>query len=255
MLLFELYLYIYLLQYMYTKRSLNMIKSIHKFIVCILFLLVSLSLAAKPESTFDRVTFSVTVVEEVRSDTIIGNLGISVQGKDTSAMAGKINSTIRAALDSIKKFSAIEAETLNYQTQPVYEQGRQSGLWKVSQSIQIKSRDFEQFSKAVHKLQQSLNLLSVNYQLSSAVRSATEDRLTTNAIKRFSERAQQLSNDFGFKDYRIVSVNLGGSPRYTSRPVETAMRMEMDLSAPPPVFQAGKQQVNININGTIEMLR
>lgn len=210
---------------------------------------------AEPEPTFDRVTFSVTAMEEVRSDTIIGNLGISLQGKDTSQMAGKINTTIRAALESIKSFKAIEAETLDYQTSPVYQQGRQSGLWEVSQSIQIKSRDFDQFSKAVHKLQQSLNLLSVNYQLSTQARTSIEDRLTTVAIKRFSDRARQLSNDFGFKDYRIVSVNLGGSPRYTNRLAQRSQSLEMDANAPPPVFQAGKQQVNININGTIEMLR
>ena len=232
-----------------------MTTSKYKLPVFILFLLFVVPLVADPEPTFDRVSFNVTVMEEVLADTIIGKLGISLQGKDTSQMAAKINTTITAALKSIKSFKGIEVETLNYQTTPVYQQGRQSGLWEVSQSILLKSRDFDEFSKAVHKLQQSLNLLSVNYQLSTAARTTTEDRLTTAVIQRFSARALQLSKDFGFNEYRIVSVNLGSNPTYVSQPKTMARRSQIESFAAAPVFQAGKQQVTVNLSGTIEMLR
>ncbi len=74
----------------------------NKLAVLFLSLAISLPLLAQPAPTFDRVTFSVTAMEEVRSDTIVGTLGVSLQGKDTSQMAGKINATISGTIEMLR---------------------------------------------------------------------------------------------------------------------------------------------------------
>lgn len=225
-----------------------------------LCILAILSITAGPvfadtEPTFNRASLNVSVGEDVRADTISGILGVTLQGKDNSKLANDVNTRIRDALKELSRFKNIKAETLNYQTQPIYQNGRQTGLYEVSQTIRIESMDFDKFSQAVHKLQPTLDLQSVSYQLSKAARTASEDRLTSAAIKRFSTRAKQVSAEFGFNDYRLVSINIGGSPQYRFRGMEARAMKSMAADAAPPAFQAGEQTVNISVNGSIEMLR
>ncbi|MBE9549971.1 MAG: SIMPL domain-containing protein [Proteobacteria bacterium] len=226
----------------------------------VLGILAILSITAGPvfadtEPTFNRASLNVSVGEDVRADTISGILGVTLQGKDSSKLVNDVNIRIRDALKELSRFKNIKAETLNYNIQPVYQNGRQTGLYEVSQTIRIESLDFDKFSQAVHKLQPTLDLQSVSYQLSKAARTASEDRLTSAAIKRFSARAKQVSLDFGFNDYRLVSINIGGSPQYHFRRQEARGMADLAMAAAPPVFQAGEQTVNISVNGSIEMLR
>ncbi|MCF6264877.1 MAG: SIMPL domain-containing protein [Xanthomonadales bacterium] len=219
-----------------------------------LMLLITPLVFADAEATFNRASLNVSVSEEVRADTIIAILGIKLQGKDSSQLINQVNTRVAKALKELTRFTKVKTETLDYQTQPIYQNGRQSGLYDVSQSIRIESMDFDAFAKAVHKLQSILDLQSVSYQLSAAARTASTDRLTSDAIKRFSARANKVTADFGFDGYRLVSINIGGSPRYSFSRQESRGSADMAMAAAPPVFQAGEQSVSVSVNGTIEML-
>lgn len=219
-----------------------------------LILLATPLVFADAEPSFNRASLNVSVSEEVRADTIIATLGIKLQGKDTSKLINEVNTRVGKALKELTRFNKIKAETLDYQTQSIYQNGRQSGLYDVSQSIRIESTDFDAFSKAVHKLQSILNLQSVSYQLSRTARTASADRLTSEAIKRFTARANKITTDFGFNDYRLVSINIGGAPQYNFRRKESRMEADMVTATAAPVFQAGEQSVSVSVNGTIEML-
>lgn len=220
-----------------------------------LILLTTPLVFADAEATFNRASLNVSVSEEIRADTIIATLGIKLQGKDSSKLINEVNTRVGKALKELTQFNNIKAETLDYQTKPIYQNGRQSGLYDVSQSIRIESLDFAAFSKAVQKLQSIVDLQSVSYQLSTAARTASTDRLTSDAIKRFSARANKITADLGFNDYRLVSINIGGAPQYEFRRQKSRGSIEMDMAAAAPVFQAGEQSVSVSVNGTIEMLK
>ncbi len=219
-----------------------------------LLLLTTPMVFADAEPSFNRASLNVSVSEEVRADTIIATLGVTLQGKDTSKLINEVNTRVGKALKELTKFNKIKAETLDYQTQAIYQNGRQSGLYDVSQSIRIESLDFDVFSKAIQKLQAVLDLQSVSYQLSATARTASTDRLTSDAIKRFSARANKITADFGFTDYRLVSINIGGAPRHNFRRQESRIEADMVMATAAPVFQAGEQAVSVSVNGTIEML-
>ncbi len=229
----------------------------HLFKTLTLLLLLALTtmpVLADTELTFNRASLNVSATEEVRADTIIGNLGLKLQGKDSSQIVDEVNTRIGKAMQALQEFKKIDTETLNYNTRPIYQNGRHSGLYEVSQSIRIKSQDFEQFTQAVQKLQAIIDLQSVSYQLSKQARSESEDRLTRVAIQRFTQRAKQISKDFGFSDYRIVNVNIGGNPQYRAQNQRMSMMSE-DKAGAPPVFQAGEQDISVSVNGMIEMSR
>ncbi|MCF6226656.1 MAG: SIMPL domain-containing protein [Xanthomonadales bacterium] len=220
-----------------------------------LILLTTPLVFADAEPTFNHASLNVSVSEEVRADTIIATLGIKLQGKDSSKLINEVNTRVGKALKELTRFDNIKAETLDYHTQPIYQSGRQTGLYDVSQSIRIESLDFDAFSKAVQKLQSILDLQSVSYQLSTAARTASTDRLTSDAIKRFSARANKITTDFGFNDYRLVNINIGGASQYEFRRQKSRGTAEMAMSAAAPAFQAGEQSVSVSVNGTIEMLK
>lgn len=224
-------------------------------IITSLILLTTPLVFAEAEPTFNRVSLDTSVAEEIRADTIIATLGIKLQGKDSSKLINEVNTHVGKALKVLTQFKSIKAETLDYQTQPIYQNGRQTGLYDVSQSIRIESMDFESFSKSVQKLQSILDLQSVSYQLSAAARTASTDRLTNDAIKRFTDRASKVTANFGFNDYRLVNINIGGSPRYSFRRQKSRGSAELAMAVAPPVFQAGEQSVSVSVNGTIEMLK
>jgi len=224
------------------------------FTIIALLLLATPLVFADAEPTFNRASLNVSVAEEVRADTVIATLGIKLQGKDTSKLINEVNTRVGKALKELTSFKNIKAETLNYKTQSIYQNGRQSGLYEVSQSIQIESMNFGDLSKAVHKLQSIVDMQSVSYKLSTAARTASADRLTSEAIKRFTARAKKITADFGFNDYRLVSINIGGAPQYKFRRKESRSSDRLEMEAAAPVFQAGEQSVSVSVNGTIEML-
>jgi predicted secreted protein len=217
----------------------------------LLFSCLTSAWAEDESSTYDRINLSADANTQVDNDTVVATLYVQREGVDLTKLANEVNSVISKAVSTSKKSSSIDVQTLAYQTFPLHDKQRLTG-WRVRQSIRLESQDSAQLSKLIGALQSTLAVESMNYSVSPQKTREVEDKLITEAIDAFTNRANLITRQFGRSNYRLVEIhiNTGSTPIRPMQMRSTALAMEAVAA---PTIEAGKQDISITINGTIEM--
>jgi predicted secreted protein len=125
--------------------------------------------------------------------------------------------------------------------------------WRVSQAMRVESTDADALSELITGLQEKLAIRQIGYEVSEALREATESVLIDEAIRAYQQRAQQVAKAFGHDDFRLVKVNINSGGMRPPVPYQ-ARSMAMEAAAAAPVaIDAGTSTLKINVNGTIEL--
>lgn len=228
-----------------------MIKILQFFAI---LLLTQLSAPLLAEEDYNRVTFSANVQQDIANDMLEVRLRVLAQGHELVELADEVNTTMDWALKIANREQTIETQTLNYQTSPRYEKGRQQG-WQVSQELQITGSDTAAIAEVLEKLQTRLQIESTRFRASHDRLTKLEDELSTSALKAFTRKAEAVTRALGRKNYRIVSVHLSTTQPAAPPPVLRAERLQsMQASVAAPALQAGNQKLTVYANGTIEVL-
>ena len=200
--------------------------------------------------TYNRIHLSTSANTQVENDTLIAILYVQREGAKLPDLANEVNQRIAEAVEQSKKVSGIDLQTLDYQSNPIYEKRRLSG-WRVRQSIRLESREIAKLSQLIGDLQRLLALESINYQVSPDKMRDVEETLIAEAIDSFNQRARLITDQFGYNHYRLVdiTINTAGQPFHGIRARGLAMQSEIAS----PVIEAGKQNIDITVSGTIEM--
>ena len=208
---------------------------------------------AKDETlTYDRIHLSTSANSQVENDTLVAVLYVQREGTKLPDLANEVNEHITKAVKQSKQRPNVDVQTLGYQTMPVYDKQRLSG-WRVRQSIRLESQDSAKLSKLIGDLQSILAVESINYSVSPGKMREVEDKLINEAIDAFAQRAKLITSQLGRNSYRLVEVNVNtaGTP---IRPMHMrGAAMAMEAAVAPPTIEAGKQDVQITVSGTIEM--
>lgn len=201
--------------------------------------------------TFERVAFSVSASTEVANDTLTAVLAAQRDGSSPRKLGAEVNQAMAWALARAKEVAAIQAQTLDYRTQPLYQKGTMSG-WRVSQSLRLESRDATVLADLIGTLQEQLVVQQVDYEVSREQRKAVEDRLIGDAIAGFEARAKLVTAGLKRRGWRLVrlDVNSGGGPMPMPRMKAMAMAAE---AAPPAALEAGTQTLMVTASGEIEL--
>lgn len=211
----------------------------------------SLGVAGEDESRYDRIRLSTTVQADIDNDLVVAVLYAQREGTDATALSGEINRAVAWGLEKAKSVPGVRAQTLGYQTTPLYTKQTLSG-WRVRQSLRLEGSDAAALSTLVGTLQQQLGVQGIEYAISPQARRGAEDRLMVEAVAAFRQRADLLAKSWGQPDYRLVEMQVstqGEGPR----PLMRAMAMEAQGAAPPPPIEAGTQVVRVSVEGAIEL--
>ena len=231
---------------------------IPKASMALLGLLLSQSLSADEHTmTYDRINLSASAQGKAANDILVAVLYHRSEGPSAEPLAAEVNKAIAAGIEEAKKVPEVTVQTLDYQTYPTYQnQTQKINGWIVQQSIRLESRHADPFTHLVANLQKTLKVESIGYQLSPETLRATEDKLISEAMTAFQQRAELVTHNMGRKRYRVVNldVNTGGAgPMPYFRASAKAMSMDAPGAAPPPVIEAGEQALTVNVQGTIEL--
>lgn len=225
-----------------------------KYLVVLVLLLSTNFAIADEQSHYDRIHFSAQASAAVENDTMIAILAAERQGSDVANLAEEVNKVVNAAIARVKRVKAVEVQTLDYQTVPVYEKRQRAG-WRVSQSLQLKSRDRHALSKLIAELQNTLMLQGMRYQVSAGQRNKVEESLIGKAIAEFQRRAHIISHQLGRQRYRLVNMQINTRGPVV-RPISMQGLQVMDsVRAAPTAIEAGKQTVTVTASGLIELER
>lgn len=210
--------------------------------------------AAENPLTYDRINFSASAQGKAVNDILVAELFQQLEGPKAEPLAAEVNKIIAAALVVVKKIPEVTAQTLDYQTFPTYQNQKVTG-WSVRQSIRLESKNREKLSQLIGELQSSLKVQSIGYQVSPEALRVEQDRLISEAMKDFLQRAELITRELGRKRYRLVALDVNTQNSLPGPFQGYAKGMAMDAAppAPPPPIEAGEQPVIVNLQGTIEM--
>ncbi len=223
-------------------------------LLIILAIILPFNSQATEAPHYNQISFSTSAETEISNDLLVIVMSAKSIGGDLQQLSDDVNKNMRRAVDLTRKFPAVKYQTLNYSTSPRYNKGKQDG-WQVSQSLKLSGTDVSSITQLMGKLQKQLHTDSVGYQITPLQRENIEQKLTTEALQKFSRQAERISKDLNSSSYKIVSVNINSNRQPGPRPMMAMSRMVSAAdSITPPAIEAGSQTVKINISGTIELI-
>ena len=212
---------------------------------------------AAPAFGDDQVQFNIVNLQaeqsrQVENDVMVVLMQAAAQ-KNSSAEAGKAVNEMMVRADRVISADArITHQTMNYQTYPVYQDRVVTG-WTVSQQLRLQSEDFEALTAMVGTLQQELQVISLQFQVSEQKRRAEIDSLIVEALEAFSAKAELITRTMKASDYRLVAVSIdeNGSPVVYRGMVQAEA---MAARAPAPQVEAGDSRILVRISGSIQLI-
>ncbi|MBK7948469.1 MAG: SIMPL domain-containing protein [Deltaproteobacteria bacterium] len=211
---------------------------------------------ARADATPDprnRASFQVVVTREVQNDWATARLSATAEGKEPAQVASEVNGRIERALARAKKEKGIEVESGGYTTQPVYDANR-IVRWQAWQEIRLASADVDRLSKLIGVLQEEQLLLSgIEFSVKRETREALQDELTLEALRKFRARADLVTKGMAGGGWSLIALSVGqggGQPYYRAMRAEADMAMK---TAAAPAFEAGKSELSVTVDGTIEL--
>lgn len=217
-----------------------------------LLLAICLPLHAEQVPTYNRISFSVSAAAEVDSDLLVVRLFTQHEARQQADAANKVNADMAWALAQAKAVSVVKAQTLDYRTNPVYND-RKIRAWQTRQSLRLESADNAALTRLLGQLQTRLAIESVGYEISPAVRRDVEQRLTAEAIEQFSARAGRIAQSFGRGGYRLVNLNINSQGGQRPPVAFRGRAMSMQAEVADPSIAAGQQSIAVTLNGSIEL--
>lgn len=233
--------------------------------------LFAVALALTASSAFadpNMSSFNVDLATQTQVSTVTDTLVVFAHaeeyGSDLEAantrLFAKLNKSLQAFRDSGKyDMTALSTrQTRQYQSDGKYR-------WVTTGDFTIKTKqssDIPALNKAMSELSDSYAKASPNFlkistdmELSQQGRQTVQKQALQESATAFRDKAQAVATAFGFKNYRIVHMNVDNStpaPRFGGAVPMMAMAKQSEDSVANQV--AGNIDVTVNLSGTIELL-
>lgn len=222
-------------------------------------LFTTAALAAEP-LRYDQISLSAQASKSIDNDTLVATLYTQQEGENAEALAQTVNRLMGDAVKHAKTVKEVKVQTLDYSTQPIYGKGSFNGAskltgWRIRQSIRLESKNAPALSRLIADLQETLAVSNIGYTVSPERRRSAQDGIIRTAIANFNARAALISKEMKRGGYRVVnmSVNTTG---YNPMPYQLRSAPMLEgrakISAA-PAMEAGTQQIQVNVTGTIEL--
>ena len=180
----------------------------------LLLLPLSMALTAnaetKPtdESEKNVISFSTEVTKDVEYDVMEVTLFVKEENKNLKELNQTINQKVNAALEVLKKQSAVEIKKNTRSTQVRYDsKGKQSG-WIERADLVLESKDFVALSQVISDLNDTFAIADVMQKLSKEATAKFEDEMMKSALAQFQHKAQLIQTSLNAKGYEILNLNL-----------------------------------------------
>ncbi len=214
-----------------------------------LLLLPFAAQADEEETLFNRVFLEAQAEREVQNDEIVTLLVSRQQGNSPQEIAKRVNADMEWALKEAKRFPEVQVATQGYTTSPRYEKGVIQG-WEAQQELRLRSTAVARTTELVGVLQSRLQVASMQFQPTDALRDKVADELIEEALTAFRGRAELVGKHMDGKNYRVIELHvstqgMGGPIMYAER----AMTMAKDAG---PAVEAGTSKVQVTVSGSVQ---
>lgn len=215
---------------------------------------LSMALAANAETKSadetekNVISFSTEVTKDVDYDVMEVTLFVKEENKNLKELNQTINQKVNAALEVLKKQSAVEVKKNTRSTQVRYDsKGKQSG-WIERADLVLESKDFVVLSQVISDLNDTFAITDVVKKLSKEAAVKFEDEMIKSALAQFQHKAQLIQTSLNAKGYEVVNLNLDSRnemPYFDRRMMPVAKMNSFSSEA--------ADEVNLDNNGKAEL--
>jgi predicted secreted protein len=221
--------------------------------VCLLPCMVGVAHAGEDgEQKYNQVHIQAMRSQTVSNDRMQVVMTAYREGDDPAVLAGQINQDMDWALDVLRTHEGIKVTSGMYQTFPLHYKGTLKG-WRASQDVHLEGRDVSVLSEIVGRLQERLQVKSMEFSVSDARQAEVENGLIEQVLDAFKQRAAIVQANLKASGYRFVSLDVQTAGRVQPRPVFARMQTATMEAEQPVAVAAGESTVSVSVSGTIEL--
>ena len=226
---------------------------------------LSMALAANAETKSadetekNVISFSTEVTKDVDYDVMEVTLFVKEENKNLKELNQTINQKVNAALEVLKKQSAVEVKKNTRSTQVRYDsKGKQSG-WIERADLVLESKDFVVLSQVISDLNDTFAITDVVQKLSKEAAVKFEDEMIKSALAQFQHKAQLIQTSLNAKGYEVVNLNLDSRnemPYFDRRMMPVAKMNSFSSEAADEVSldSNGKAELKASVSAQIKLL-
>lgn len=210
-------------------------------------------LALAEDVPYNMVSFDASATQDVVNDELITTLEVIEDGSDPTKLTDMVNKKSAMVLDAVKHFKDIKAETSNYHTQPLYNEGKIQS-WKVTQQVTLETANFDEMSQLIADISSLANIQSMQFRVSDKQAEIIKRDLLNQAITNFRDKAKQITHQFEHNKYELVSLSVDGN-NFSPMPVmDRAVYMSAQSSSKraPAALSGGTNEISVQVRGTIQ---
>ncbi|MDQ5896446.1 MAG: hypothetical protein RLZZ592_2238 [Pseudomonadota bacterium] len=216
--------------------------------------------AGLPAPAGHQMNFSASAQMQVPRDQLGVSLQVMREGSDAAQVQNALKQVLDAALAEARRAAegaAMTVRTSGFSIQPRYGRDGRIAGWAGSAGLTLEGRDVARIAATATRLN-GLSIVSTSYALSREARERHESALTEQAIRRFRERAEEMSRQFGYTGFVVREVTVQDAETEAgARPVMMA-RMAVAaeaLPATPLPTEGGQATLGVTVQGTVTMTR
>lgn len=190
----------------------------------------------------------------ISQDTVKITLATEISDVSQAKAASRLSKTLDSVMKQVKDTDKVKNATIkvtsgNYQLWPLNDKDGKISSWHGRAEILLESRDFSAASDLAGALSDRMPVANLNFSVSPQARSRQEHELLADAARAFRDRAQAVTDAFGFARYTIRNVQVGGAGAQ-HQPAPRAMAMSLQKSADIPL-EGGTETVIVTVRGSI----
>ncbi|KAA8732481.1 DUF541 domain-containing protein [Acinetobacter qingfengensis] len=206
------------------------------------------------ENNHRIINLQAEAIRQVENDEMQAILYSELSEKDTAALANKLNLTTNHALQLAKAYPQIKVRSGNQNTYPIYNDKQVLTGWRGRSQIVLTGQDFKQMGDLIAKLQSSMKLQGISFNVSDVQKQKVETELYVEASRAFQQRAQSLLAPWSATRYELVNLNLNISGGYSPRPMlEMAAYSMKSADVTTPQLEGGESTLRVIANGSIQL--
>lgn len=198
------------------------------------------------------VDISAEAMQEAPNDLAQATVFAEASGLAPKALAAQVNGQMAEAANTAKAYPRVKSRSGATFTHPNYGKNGRIDSWRMRSELVLESGDTEALSELLGKLQEKLGVANVQFLPKPDTRKSAEDQAIQAAIAAFQARAQLVAKTMG-KSYKIKQMSINSAAQ--GRPPVLQYRKASSIlsEAAPMPMEAGESQIQVHINGQIEL--
>jgi predicted secreted protein len=219
----------------------------------------TLAVAAEPPEPQGVVRLASSASFEVTRDLLSVAFGTTREGTDAGMVQTQLKQALDAALNEAKRLAKpgqVDVRTGNFSLAPRYSNKGAVNGWQGSTELIVEGRDMQAIGQLSGRIT-TLTISRVGYNLSRELREKAENEISAQAIAGFRAKAADYAKQFGYTGYviREVAVNTGEVTPPRPMAALQQMRAKADGADDALPVEPGKGTVNVNVSGTVQLVK